>query len=276
MGRTLQIICGAVLALVVLLLAGDQREPQSHQTDAASQERSDGPPSPLDHERKAQEHPSESERQYRDLTAQEEMARAASVQAAEVRLQTILVGLSVVLGGAAIIISGGALRTAIGSGRRQLRAYLHVERIHVDWAECEIRPRLQVDIENTGETPALRFSIGYSNLTLVDARTLYGITVPADDELYWDHWSSLGGNAKRENAIYPENEMGIPLADLHDQPPNMRMLLTGRVYYMDVFNKVWFTGFAVHYDPTWPVTRPETSFLSANVRAYHPARSYPQ
>lgn len=276
MGRILAILFSVVLALTVSTSAGPKHEVGSAHTHRPGESQSRGPSTPLAKQHQggpeaAHEHTQQS-RQDRDLIAQESMARAADTQAAWTKL-------SVVFSVLAVAVAGGVLWVTMRNGRRQLRAYLHIERVYVDWerADKDGACRLTIEVHNTGETPALRFSIGYSALLLVDVGDVMRCGIPPDNELTWDHWSSLGGDSTRGNAAYPYNQMGVHLSELHDQPTDKRMLFTGRVYYTDVYGKLWFSEFAAQYDPKWPVDRPEMAFVTANIRAYEPGRGgYPK
>lgn len=86
------------------------------------------------------------------------MATFAGIQAAEVRKQTLWFSISVILTAFASIVSLFALLVAIGTGRRQLRAYLTVEPMGVHEGKSRRNPSPVSQIKNWGQTPAYEVS----------------------------------------------------------------------------------------------------------------------
>lgn len=273
MGRILLSICAVVVAGAVAGSAETrQPQPQSGQgrPDAASDQSQ--PPTFQQRENKteAEKAAAAEKREEDDLRAQQRMALAAEAQAADVDAQTALFALSVILSALASVVSVGALMVAMGTGRRELRAYLMVEGIlplHPTMASDYKRkrpkppdiPAVIINVKNFGPTPATQV-LHWAEFQYRDASEESTLTVPA----------SL--DRVSESAAAP----GVPLTKTipltHPVTPAQADKIrdgTGGLYvwgvcvYRDAFKRRRKTTYRLRYSGPWPWVR-EATFTFCN------------
>lgn len=152
------------------------------------------------------------------------------------------------------------------TARRQLRAYIHVEKVELLWDEND-RPKLGVHIQNTGQTPATGFQIRVriQNDQGVDSREY---VLPEDGELGFATWQGLGAGCTRENGVWPHNPENLRFADFAANSGAFCVL--GRIFYKDIFGKSWQTEFAAFTRPDRPSRRENLPFAGTNLIAYGP------
>ena len=257
MGRRLPIIWGVVLALAAPGSA-EAQQPPSPQGEA-TQQGEQSPPSPVvqdsENEREPQESAAEQERNRRDLAAQEKMADAAFIQASDVRAQTLLLALSVVLGALASVVSMVALLVAIGTGRRELRAYVipDFQILHISHLKPSERRAVQHDLavtahcKNSGQTPATDF-VHWMRAEILPIESEGGLTWP--ESLERRSVSVISS----QNAISTTYQCGRvatqQIADI--QAGRAQLFCWGVISYRDIFKRIRTTKYRMKYSGMWP------------------------
>lgn len=212
--------------------------------------------------------------QTRSADAAEEVVRLTYNQSLILLAGTIVGGLTLVAAVAAAWYARHAAQAARAqieladkTAQRQLRAYVHVQPTRVHWLEDG--PAFTVPLENTGQTPVVSFRLGIADLLVIDYRKLGDLFVPPDSEMVFQQWASLGAGCKRVNAAYADNRGEFTAADFFKEPGRC-LVLRGRVYYTDVFEREWITEFISRVDSNWAPTRKKMSFCDIHIRSYFP------
>lgn len=255
-----QVICGCVLALG---LSAAQQNIQSQQQEARAQAAQQQGPSSFSKDRKrdseAAQQAADNARQNRDLAAQERMAIAAEGQWGEVRLQTIQLWASGFAGFLATGIAVAALLVSMGTGRRQLRAYVMPDSITVlhpthdqpkPGRRRKALPEIPIGaiyLKNYGATP------GLSVLHRADMQLL-----PPDREHELELPKELGRIS--EAAVAPGGIITKALVFRELTGPEidairshkMALYIHGVVRYRDAFKAKRETTFRLRYSRTWP------------------------
>ena len=245
MGRIILSICAVVVAMAISEDATHAQEAEegNREPPAKSSERR---PLPLSddgqRQTEAREKAAQNQREDRDLAAQEAMATAALDQVGEVSIQTWLLGLSVLLGGVALIVSTVAVIVTMGTGRRQLRAYLIADPKGVlDLGESKLQAVIQ--ITNVGQTPAY------------DIHSWGTTWVRPIDEAFDPSGAEPGTVRESDHMVGPGRDFNIygtfgPISDedaVAIRDGSKALFSYGVVTYKDTFGKPHFVRFCHYY-----------------------------
>ena len=151
--------------------------------------------------------------------------------------------------------------TARDTARRQLRAYLHVEKVMLNWDNAG-DPRLTVHVQNTGQTPATEFQIR-SCIKLDGNLDTRAYVVPESADLGFARWAGIGAGCTRDNGLWPLNPDLLTSSNIKTQPEHICVL--GRVQYRDIFGCHLETEFAAFIDSP-DVEMPEVRMPNAGAR----------
>ena len=151
--------------------------------------------------------------------------------------------------------------TARDTARRQLRAYLHVEKVMLNW-DKNGEPRLGVYVQNTGQTPATEFQIR-SCIKLDGDLNTRDYVVPGSADLGFARWAGVGAGCTRDNGLWPLNPDLLTSSNIKNQPEHICVL--GRVQYRDIFGCHLETEFAAFIDPA-DVVMPEVRMPNAGAK----------
>jgi hypothetical protein len=142
-----------------------------------------------------------------------------------------------------------ANETARDTARRQLRAYVSAHEVHI------LQPlvvgkifKLQIDLYNSGETPAHEVIQKYAMIGVV-AGNDPSFEFPAMQNE--PSISTIGSNGKSQ--IYPQGASAVT-QDVFDNVMAERIIIYifGLIEYRDVFSEAHKTAFRVRYDPNGP------------------------
>lgn len=163
-----------------------------------------------------------------------------------------------------IRVAKETLKAAQEASRNQLKAYVHVESVHVVWSESG-EVAFDVKCKNTGQTPAVFFEVGAQAASLSikdDGRSV----VPAD--LPYKRWTPIGADSERIARCHPANPETLRLVSFIK--PSKNLFALGRVRYGDIFGDVWETEFSAFV--RWPRgERTSMTFANAALQAYSKA-----
>lgn len=263
MGRITQIACGIVLALGLLganTPSGqlDQRQANQGQTQAQSVALAESQKV----EREAKEAAADRARAQSDLAAQESMARSAEGQFGEVRVQTWAIWASVLFGAIASGVSVFALLVAMGTGRRQLRAYImpdHISLFHPTHLpkkrgkqpKIADHPAVVIHLKNYGPTPASEVLHWADYVLLPLHPDSEAIATPAPDTLSRVSESAMapGGILTKYLDYRPAFS---PAEAAQIEARSHGIFVRGRVTYRDAFKKQRETNYLLRYQGMWP------------------------
>jgi hypothetical protein len=187
------------------------------------------------------------------------MATAARRQLVEVRRQTLWIALSVMFGAVASLVSVFALLVAMGTGRRQLRAYLmpdHVSIVHpthdLDYKKKRPKPAdipfVRVHLKNYGSTPATNVLcwVGFELLPFGAENRLIAPT-----ELGPVSESSIAPGGVLLKTLFLER--AVTAGEASDfSAGKVALYVRGWATYRDVFKVKRETHFLLRYQGQWP------------------------
>jgi hypothetical protein len=137
-----------------------------------------------------------------------------------------------------------ALLTMIATTRRQLRAYVFVSRAEIVDLELGAVPIVQIDIKNTGQTPAYN---------VVHVWRCGSFAYPLTEKLRLPRqgepisWAHLGPGAIAKCHRTAEKQIGHGATiELSNRP--MAFFVYGEIIYKDAFNKTRFTRYVFFQD----------------------------
>jgi hypothetical protein len=139
----------------------------------------------------------------------------------------------------AAIAAEKSIEQSAHSTRMQLRAYLHVEGVDVEFsAEGDLA--FSVKVKNTGQTPSKYFEIAVEAIAVE-----FGSKIPDVPEFdSYNRWPAIGGNGcERVGFCRPINREGKKFQHFISSP--IMLFAVGRVRYEDVFGKNWEEEFKV-------------------------------
>jgi hypothetical protein len=143
------------------------------------------------------------EYEYADLQAQENMARATNWIVWVSVISSVIAAVGVWL-----LISN--LKVMREVGRDQSRAYIHADRAIFFWGnEEQTRPRVEIWVRNTGQTPAKWYEIRIKELVYSHAD--FDDTTPLFDQValpdkFQGPWNAIPGDQKGNKATFYFNE----------------------------------------------------------------------
>lgn len=260
MGRIVQIICGCILA-ASLFSSAEARQPSGARPELARD--TSGQLLRTNVERAAEVEAERAvaadQRDQDDLKAQERMAIAAEAQAVDVERQTLWFGLSVILTAIASIVSVSALWVAIGTGRRELRAYMMVETISVHTPSGDPKyarkrnrlpdyPWVRIGIKNFGPTPALNV-LHFAEIRVLPSADEDALELPSKMVQISEGATAPGGllwkSISLARTLTQEEAAKITTGE-------WALFVYGRVTYRDVFRRPRETRFRLKHCGAWP------------------------
>lgn len=255
----LKIVCGLTLAIG---LTAAHKLPSEASLPPAQAPQSAASASLTDETRGHQIDPAT----QRDLAAQEKMAAAAEIQLSEVRNQTRAIWLGIFFSAAASAIAGFALLVAMGTGRRQLRAYVMPDNIVIlhptfDPSYAKLKPRpadhpgVLIGLKNSGPTPATKV-LHWAQCEVHPIQYEGTLKTPATLDRISESAIAPGG------IITKTLFLNAPLSpaqaqDIRDH--KAAIYVHGVVTYLDAFRQKRTTHFRLRYSGMWPPAR-EASF----------------
>ncbi|MFW2446010.1 MAG: hypothetical protein ACN4E6_01670 [Qipengyuania pacifica] len=206
------------------------------------------------------------ENRHSELCAQWKSADAAAESAKSSTRAAWIGVISSVLVFLALGVALQSNKIARQTARRQLRAYVHPDRIWLLFRDN--KPYLGFRIKNTGQTPAKWFEIEarVKIMSVTDeSRSQVG---PIAEKT---RWAVIGAGSDRTAGIKPLNPDNMSIVEFHrNKEKGGEFFALGRIRYCDIFDHVWeteFTAFArpdrAHKNSRWRMT-----FANSNVRAF--------